>query len=387
MTLVGTYNGSLPAAAPVAPTWRDRFGLWRDRLYASHRFRRLAGRLPGVRWVARARARALFDLVAGFAYTQTLTACVRLDLLRLVEGTPLSTLDIAGRLGHPVEPIERLARAAAALGLLERRGDRWGLGPLGAPLLATPGLAQMIEHNALLYDELQDPLRMLRAPAGRATALSRYWGYVDDGRRAGLGSADVSGYTALMSATVAPVADEVLDAVELSGARTLLDVGGGDGSFVAAVARRHPALRFGLFDLPAVAPHARRRLRDEEVDARVTVHQGDFQRDPLPRGHDVITLVRVCLDHDDSTVLALLRATREALAPGGRLVVAEPLSGVKGAEVVADAYFGWYLWAMGRGRARTADELRALMVEAGYRQVTVHPTRYPVQAGVLTGAA
>ncbi|HEY0776720.1 MAG TPA: methyltransferase, partial [Gemmatirosa sp.] len=100
---------------------------------------------------------------------------------------------------------------------------------------------------------------------------------------------------------------------------------------------------------------------------------------------DVATLVRVCLDHDDATVLALLDRVREALAPGGLVVIAEPLAGVRGAEAVGDVYFAYYLSAMGRGRARRADEFRALLERAGFRRVRVRPTRYPVVAGVVTG--
>ena len=79
-------------------------------------------------------------------------------------------------------------------------------------------------------------------------------------RRSALGAADVSGYSALMTATVSPVADELLDAVPLGGRRALLDVGGGEGAFVLAAARRHPQLACTLFDLPAVVERARARL-------------------------------------------------------------------------------------------------------------------------------
>jgi hypothetical protein len=84
-----------------------------------------------------------------------------------------------------VDGLERLLRAAAALRLVEERsGARWGLGPLGAPLLASPGIARLVEHNALLYEELRDPLALLRRPGGdRGTALAEYWPYAADERR------------------------------------------------------------------------------------------------------------------------------------------------------------------------------------------------------------
>ena len=382
-----------PAAARPAPgDWRDRMAEVRDRYSASPTFQRWAARIPGVRWIARRRARQVVDLVAGFAYTQTVAACLRLDLLALVRDEPLAEAAIAARLAVPLEGLQRLSNAAAALGLLERRsGNRWGLGFLGAPLLADAGLARMIEHNALLYEELRDPLALLRRPtahgANRGTALSDYWPYVDADRRASLDSADVSDYSTLMTATVAPVAAELLDAVSLDGARRLLDVGGGEGGFVRAAATRHPRLALSLFDLPPVAERATRALGAAGLGGRVAVHGGDFTRDALPTGADVITLVRICLDHDDATVRALLARVREALPRGGRVIIAEPFAGARGTEVVGDVYFGYYLWAMGRGRARRADELRALLTDAGFRRVRVRPTRYQVQAGVMEGVA
>ncbi|MBA3855240.1 MAG: hypothetical protein C0503_12560 [Gemmatimonas sp.] len=62
----------------------------------------------------------------------------------------------------------------------------------------------------------------------------------------------------------------------------------------------------------------------------------------------------------------------------------EPFSGVRGAETVGDAYFGLYLRAMGRGRARRADELQALLMKAGFSGSKVHRTRYPVYAGLIS---
>jgi demethylspheroidene O-methyltransferase len=383
-------TGALAAPTPHAPalTAADRAAAVRDRLFASPTFQRWAGRLPIVRLVARRRAQAVFDLVAGFAYTQTVAACVQTGLLTMVAEGPLSEEALVERLALPADGARRLLTAAAALKLVERRsGGRWGLGVVGGPLLASPGLAQMVEHNALLYDELRDPVAHLRRPAGQGSALSEYWPYVDAPRRNTLGAADVSGYSALMTATVSPVADELLDAVPLGERRALLDVGGGEGAFVTAAARRHPHLACTLFDLPPVAARARRRLAEAGLAERVRAVGGDFDRDPLPADCDVATLVRVCLDHDDATVAALLRRVREALRPGGMVVIAEPLAGVKGAEAVGDVYFAYYLRAMGRGRARRADEFRALLEGAGFRRARVRPTRYPVVAGVITAEA
>ncbi|WP_288581486.1 methyltransferase, partial [uncultured Methylobacterium sp.] len=85
--------------------------------------------------------------------------------------------------------------------------------------------------------------------------------------------------------------------------------------------------------------------------------------------------------------LALMRSARAALPSGGRLLVAEPMAGTPGAEPIGDAYFGFYLLAMGSGRPRTADELAAMLREAGFARVREHRTRRPLLVRLLVAAA
>lgn len=388
---MGTLDATAPPLShPVAAprTWGDRALAWRDRLLARPGFHRWAADFPLTRPIARRRAAAVFDLCAGFAYTQTLTACVRLDLFALLAEGPRSLDEIAVHAALPRDATLRLLRAATALHLVQARsGGRYGLGRLGAPIAGEPGLARMIAHNALLYEDLADPVAVLR---GRADArLARHYPYAaanDGGAGGALGEADVAEYSALMAATVAPLADEVLDAYALGGHAHLLDVGGGDGGFVERVAGRHAGLALTLFDLPAVAARARARLARAGVGGRVTVVGGDFTTCELPPGADVVSLVRIVLDHDDATVLALLRRVRAALPRGGTVLVAEPLAGGRAA-TVGDVYFGWYLRAMGRGRARDLMEHAALLRAAGFAAPRRLGTRYPMHAAVLAADA
>ena len=352
----------------------------RDRLVASPRFRSLAAAFPLTRSIARAETRALFDLCAGFVYSQVLFACVRLDLFRLLRGAPRTAAEVAGLAGLPVEGAQRLLDAAVALRLVDRRsGGRYGLGPLGAVVAAEEGVAAMVAHHAALYRDLADPVAVLRGD--RDTALAEYWPYAGAEDAASLAAERVAEYSALMAASQPMVAAEILAAGRLNRFRAVLDVGGGEGAFLEAVAARHPGVSLALFDLPAVAERARARLAARGV--RAEVFAGDFRRDPIPPGFDAITLVRIAHDHDDATVSALFRALRRALPPGGSLLLAEPLAGTKGAEPVGEAYFGLYLWAMGRGRPRTAEAYRLMLTEAGFAAVRERPTRIPLLVRVL----
>lgn len=364
----------------------DRISSWRNRLVASPRFRAWAAAFPLTRPIARRRTRALFDLCAGFVYSQVLHACVQLHLFDILAEGPQTAAALAQRLSLPLPGAERLLLAAASLRLLSHRRGRFGLGPLGAAMVGNAAIAQMVLHHRMLYADLEDPVSLLRGEAA-STALNQYWAYTGAGQPAALASEHVAAYTALMAASQPLVAGEVLAAYPLRRHRRLLDVGGGDGSFVQAALHATPGLHATVFDLPAVAERARARFSDSGLSARATATGGDFGSDALPTGADVVSLVRVIHDHDDPVALAILQAARRALPPGGTLLLAEPMSGTAGAEPIGDAYFGFYLLAMGRGRARTTAELSAMLAQAGFGQIRRIPTHTPLLVSVLTAQA
>ncbi|MEM8573831.1 MAG: methyltransferase [Pseudomonadota bacterium] len=370
-------------ALPMPIVGRFSVAAIRDRLLTNPRFVSWAGAFPLTRFFARKRAAALFDLCAGFVYSQALFACVKVNAFEILKVEPLTAGTFAQKARLPIDGAIRLLQAADALKLVEKRGgDRYGLGALGAAVAANPGIAAMVEHHAHLYADLTDPVGLLSG-AVTETALADYWPYAGVNRPDALGDAEVSDYSQLMSLSLPLVADEVLDGFRLNRHRCLLDVGGGEGVFVERAAARNPDLRLMLFDLPAVADRAKRRLTACGLGDRVAVTGGNFLSDPLPRGADIISLVRVILDHDDSSALCILKAVRAALPPDGVLLIAEPLAETDGAEAVG-AYFTLYLKAMGRGRPRTFDQLCLLLEEAGFDRIRLKVGKHVLRTGIVT---
>jgi demethylspheroidene O-methyltransferase len=140
-----------------------------------------------------------------------------------------------------------------------------------------------------------------------------------------------------------------------------------------------------LFDLPPVAAIARTRMAGLGLGERVAVHGGSFTADALPKGADLVTLLRVAHDHPDDVVRVLLRAIHDALPAGGKLLLAEPMARPAGVPSVSDPYFHFYLLAMGSGRLRTAQALTALMQEAGFTHIQAIANPMPLHAGLLLG--
>ncbi len=372
------------------PTLRERWLLLRNRMLSNPQFQRWSMRLPLLRGTARYHANAMFAVITGFVNTKTLTAAVDLGIIAALARAPESTRGLALVAGLAEPAMQRLLAAAAAIDLVEALpGDRWTLGQRGAALASNQGALAMIEHHKLCYAALADPVAMLKRGRGGGE-LAAFWSYAEAagrGEPAATAAEDEAtrAYSALMAASQPMVAEQVLDSFDFSRHRSLLDIGGGHGAFVREVATRHPGLQLALFDLPPVAARAREILAAQSLP-HIVAHGGSFRDDPIPGGADLITLVRILHDHDDAVVLALLKAVRAALPPGGTLLIAEPMAGTRGAEAMGDAYFGLYLWAMGSGRPRTAAAYTEMLQAAGFARVHERRTGLPMVTRLLVAS-
>ena len=136
----------LDLASPVVgagsrPAWRDRFDAWMDAKLTDPSFSRWAAGSIFTRWIVRRRAAQVFDMMAGFIYSQVLLACVRLRILELVNESPRTLDELAKICQVPAAGLQRLINSAVALKLLAARGqNRYGLGALGAPVAGHLGI-------------------------------------------------------------------------------------------------------------------------------------------------------------------------------------------------------------------------------------------------------
>jgi demethylspheroidene O-methyltransferase len=380
-----------PDGGASRPAWRDRFDVWMDSKLTSPGFLRWASSSVLTGWITRRRAQQVFDLMAGFVYSQVLLACVRLRIFELVNESPRTLDELAQKCQVPAPALQRLINSAVALRLLSLRGQgRYGLGALGAPVAAHGGIRAMIEHHAVLYHDMQDPVALLRDQVSDGQ-MAAYWPYsaidvADDLKPAGPRTWQgdkVARYSQLMSASQPFVVDEVLSAYDFSRHQCLLDVGGGQGTFVGRLAVGFKDLKLQLFDLPQVAELAQASFKSKGFADRATASGGDFLRDALPRGADIVTLVRVAHDHPDAHVAIILSAIFAALPAGGTLLLAEPMAQNANQTPLGDAYFHFYLLAMGAGRLRTTGELIAMMLEAGFANVELLRNPMPLQTRIL----
>src|SRR5207248_4657837 len=119
---------------------------------------------------------------------------------------------------------------------------------------------------------------------------------------------------------VAAWLDELVDFV---GVESVLDVGGGDGTVCALLCEKHPELHADVFNLPIAAPLIEETSRAHDLLTRLRPVAGDFRVDPLPRGYELVLFSRMLSDWPDNVVERLLGLARDALLPGGAVVIVE----------------------------------------------------------------
>lgn len=360
--------------------WLD----FQEKCLTSQKFHDFAIKFPLTRPIVRKRQSELFDIVSGFVYSQILYSCVQLGIITHPKlKAPGATLDeISELVGLELDETRRLMDGAVSLRLFELRHDKYRLGDLGAALSINKGVLAMIGHHGEFYKDLVDPVDLLRS-GRRETNLSRYWDYARSKVPAAADAKKVEAYSELMSESQFMVANEVLANFDFSPYQTLLDVGGGQGTFLMCVANAYPDLNLRLFDLPEVAKRAEKNLADNSLSTRAKCHGGSFFRDALPQGADLVSLVRILHDHDDEPVMKILEAVHQALEPGGTLIVCEPMSTGGSAHRISDAYFNFYLYAMGSGRPRSPEVLQSMLYKAGFSSIRARETRAPLITSIL----
>jgi hypothetical protein len=306
--------------------------------------------------------RELIRLMTGPWVARSVAAAVRLGVVdRLAEGAA-DAPELAGALGVRTDRLDRLLRLLSAVDVVRLRSGRYELTGTGAALHR--------EHHSRLRDLvlLYDSAMFARAWDGLEEA-------VRTGRTAfeAAHGTDVFTYLAehpedadLYSAGMAAGGrfGTVLPTVyDFSSARVVADLGGGDGDLLATVLDHAPHLRGVLVERPAALPAARKRLSAHLESGRASLVEGDFMA-AVPAGADVHILSRVLHNWSDDEATAVLRRSREALEPGGRVLILERILPDDGSPLLS-ALFDAHMMVMTTGAERTEHQYEALLRGAG----------------------
>jgi hypothetical protein len=180
-------------------------------------------------------------------------------------------------------------------------------------------------------------------------------------------------FDAAMTAIHGRETQTLLDAYDLSGIHVLADIGGGNGTNLIGVLRRHPRMRGLLFDLPHVVERARQNLAHADLSDRCQVIGGNFF-DSIPVEADAYFMRHIIHDWDDEKSTLILRNIKRSMPERAKLLVVEHVL-PPGNEPSFGKLLDLNMLLLPGGVERTADEFRQLYERAGLRLARIVPTQ------------
>jgi SAM-dependent methyltransferase len=307
--------------------------------------------------------RPIIDIAAAASF-RAVQAALRLGVFERLSSGPRTAADLAVALSVDPRSLSRLLDLLEAAGHVERRHDafanstgtrRWLLAGSSDSLSDFIGIWTDVVFDE--WDTLEDSIRR-----GRPAQHMHDW-LTARGKW--------PAFNAAMTAFGRSAADKVAAAIPLSGARTLIDVGGSHGLYAVACCRREAGLRATVFDLPEALERTVENATEAGVADRVSIRPGDLVRDDLGSGFDLALLFQLVHYFDDAGLAALLEKVRAALAPDGRIVILDQLttSGpLPGALAFIRTLALQYTTSLG-GEIRSFAEVRRALESAGFTDV------------------
>lgn len=285
---------------------------------------------------------------------------------RQIAGVAAANEDALGRL---------LAYLVTAEVLQQQDTDRYALTALGeclreghpSGMRSALDIAGQLGRAELAFVHLLYSVRTGEAGFSRLYGRSFWDDLAADSER-------TASYDVQMGSDVASWARDIASAYDWGSLAHIVDVGGGNGTLLAALLVEYPTLRGTVLDQAATVTAARETLRAADLEHRSDVVAGSFF-DPLPPGADGYVLSAILHDWDDDSARTILRRCAEAAAPRGRIFVIENTgSDGESPSTAMDlrmlAYYG--------ARERGVAAISALAADSGLHTAAAH------QAGNLS---
>jgi (2Fe-2S) ferredoxin/predicted O-methyltransferase YrrM len=309
----------------------------------------------------------------GFMESRAILTAVELDVFTAIQNG-VSAEAAAQALGTDTRATEMLLNVLVTQRLVKKSRGAYAPAPVAARFLTStsPESARMaLMHTVGLWESWSTLTASVRA----GTAACRREFSKDH----------TEAFIAAMHRITLERAEIVAEALDMTGYRNMLDVGGGSGGYSIAFAQKNPELSATVFDLGPVTEIARRHIIDAGVADRVRVLVGDFLQDTLGADYDMVFVSAICHMNSPEQNLALMKKSFDALASGGQIVIQDNILNAEKTEPKAGVLFALNMLVNTKGgNSYTGNEYRTWVEAAGFRDVHIVPLPGPTGLIVAT---
>jgi len=251
------------------------------------------------------------DVVSAYRLPRVILTAIELKLFTVIGRATWLLPDLARELKVSERGLSILCRNLAMAGLLHKKGNRYRNSPLAASALNADDPAYRGSYVRLMTNHANDWLRLAES-VRTGEPLDKDEPEEPDYRRQ---------FTWAMHHRTLETAPMIAAHLPLKGAKTLLDLGGGPGTYAMAFLARHPHLQATVCDRPAALEVAKEIAATHKAAERLSYLPLDLLKDDIPGRFDVIWYSNVLHIYSPEENLSVFRRAKAALTEGGRLIV------------------------------------------------------------------
>ncbi|MEP5153384.1 methyltransferase [Planktotalea sp.] len=318
---------------------------------------------------------ALMKIALGGWLSQATYAAAKLGLVEIIGDGALTPHEIAGKAGTDPDVSYRLLRALASVGLfVEDEDGRFSVTPVGEclsgerPDSLLPLVTMMGEEFHKVWGDIV-PSIQTGEPAFPRVFGESFFEFLQDHNSSG------TNFDACMATLHGAEADHVVDTFDFSPYRKIADIGGGKGSLLCTILRRHEEAEGILYDLPEVIERAKVFVGDAGMSERCTLIPGSFF-ETVPDDADLYVLRHIIHDWDDAKSVQILKNCAAKMKPGAKLLIIDCVIPA-GNDWFPGKFIDLHMLLLAGGKERTGVEFGDVLKKAGLNMKQILPTPIP----------
>jgi hypothetical protein len=307
------------------------------------------------------------QLAFGYWHAQPLFVLVERGIFEALSGEGTGADELCRRCEMDPLAGEGLLHAGVALGLLKKRDRRFFHSELSSRFLTAHSPESLVHWIRVMgrwaeaWSRLGVAIRTGAPVESQALRLGKDPRYLED-------------FILGMHEYAQRTSDDVAAALALDGARRLVDVGGGAGTYSIALCRRHPELHARILDLEPVLPFTRALLQAHTLEQRIDTGVVDYRNDRFGEGFDVVLLSNVLHQESPAVCQSVLARARAALGGGGKVIVHGHFLDEGRTSPTFTTLHNLSAFALWQGgRSYTVSEMMRMVGEAGFIDVASAP--------------
>lgn len=321
----------------------------------------------------------LDNLNGSYAESRILHAAVELKIFDTIGEKAMASEEVSGTLNTDKRATELLLNAVTALNLLKKEDNLFSLTDLSRKYLLS---SSNTCYTGVIRFE---------------SALWNVWGKLAESVSSGRPARTPDMYQTNKAETECFImamhhlvsargdADYIADKLNIEGIHSILDIGSGPGTYPIALCRKNPKISATIFDLPGTLEITKRVIEKEGLEDRIELIAGDYNKDQLPEGYDIVFISNIIHSEDEETNKGLMKKIYHSLNPGGRIIIKDHIMDEGLTKPSGGAIFSIYMLLTTKGRDYGYHEVHGWLQDAGFTGVSVEELPPPMTSSLVIG--